>query len=345
MKPKDTAAPKQIKIRGPQKFSGLQPARTAWSAYGIAIAAFILIAAALSGEPYYMGLAAIGFMWAGLASAWNIIGGFGGQFSLAHSVFFGAGAYSVALLKVNFGVSPFVGMLVGVVISALIAWALSWALFRLRGPFFAIGTLALSLVALSLVEYFEWTGGVMGVLIPFQDQFITDRNMWAFVFIAFLALCVAVSLAISRSRLGYYLIAVRDDDDAASAAGANPLGVKTIAFVISAMLTSVGGGLFILYLGFLDPPSFMSAISVAAYIPLLALIGGIGTVVGPVIGGLMLPTVQALLRGELAELPPGISEAAMGLILVLAAVYFREGLWGKFMKSIRRFRRDSNRKE
>jgi branched-chain amino acid transport system permease protein len=340
MKLKDPATAKQPKFRGSQRFSGLQPAKTAWSAYGIAVAAFFLFAASLSGEPYYMGLATLGFMWAGLASAWNIIGGFGGQFSLAHSVFFGAGAYSVALLKVNFGLSPFVGMLVGLAISALVACALSWPLFRLRGPFFAIGTLALSLVALSLVEYFDWTGGPLGVLIPFQDQIITDRKMWAFVFLAFLALCVAVSLAISRGRLGYYLIAVRDDDDAASAAGANPLRVKTIAFVISAMLTSVGGGLYVLYLGFLDPPSFMSAIAVGAYIPLLALIGGIGTVVGPVVGGMILPPLQALLRGELAELPPGISEATMGLILVIAAVYFREGLWGKFMKLIRRFRRD-----
>lgn len=317
----------------------LRSARSAWSTYAIAISAFAVIAALLLQQPYYLGLATLGFMWAGLASAWNIIGGYGGQFSLAHSVFFAAGAYSVALTQVNFAWTPWAGIALGALISAGIAAALSWPLFRLRGPFFAIGTLALSLVALALVEYFPWTGGTRGVLIPYSMQPISNRSMWSFIFLAFLALCVAVAMLVSRSRLGYYLIAVRDDDAAASAAGANPLGVKTTAFVISAMLTSVGGALYVMFLGFLDPPSFLSAVQVGAYIPLLALIGGIGTIVGPVIGGMLMPQLQTLLRGALADLPAGISEAIMGLILVLAALFFREGIWGKFVELSRRLRR------
>lgn len=317
----------------------LRSARSAWTAYALALVGFGVIAALLLQQPYFLGIAMLGFMWAGLATAWNIVGGYGGQFSLAHSVFFATGAYAVALTQVNFAWSPIAGILLGVLVAAAIAAVLSWPLFRLRGPFFAIGTLALSLVALALVEYFPWTGGTRGVLIPYAMQPITDRSTWAFIFLGFLAICLAVALAVSRSRLGYYLIAVRDDHDAASAAGASPLGVKTTAFIISAMLTSLGGSLYVMFLGFLDPPSFLSAIQVGAYIPLLALIGGIGTIVGPILGGLLMPLLQTVMRGALADLPAGLSEAIMGLILVLAALFFREGIWGKIVQLYRRVRR------
>jgi len=300
--------------------------------------ALALVLLALTADPYFLSLATAGLLFAGLASAWNIIGGFGGQFSLAHSVFFGCGAYSVALLQTKQGWSPWVALLVGMTVSAVVAVALAWPLFRLRGPFFAIGTLALGEVALALADYFEWTGGSRGVLIPFADQAISDPRVWAFVFLAFLAVCVAVSLAVIRSRLGYYLVAVRDDHDAASASGANPLMVKTVAFAISAALTGLGGGLFVMYLGFLDPPSFLSAVQVGAFIPLLALIGGIGTVVGPVLGGLLLQPLETYLRGSFAGLQAGLSQAIVGALLVLAALYFREGIWGKAVHLVRRFR-------
>lgn len=312
--------------------SSIRSARSVWMFYVGAIIVLALAIVLLRPEPYFQGLLSVGILFSSLAVAWNIIGGFGGQFSLANSVFFGIGAYSAALLQVNFGISPFIGILVGIVISVIVAAALSWPLFRLRGPYFAIGTLALSLVALALAEYLDWTGGSLGVLIPFADQVIKDRQLWPFIFLAFLALSLAVSIIVARGRLGYYLVAVKDDHDAASAAGASPLRVKTSAFVISAFLTSIGGSLYVMYLGFLDPPSFLSPIAIGAYIPLLALIGGIGTIVGPVLGGLILPPLQSFIRGELTFLPAGVTEAFIGLILVLAALFFREGIWGKIVK-------------
>ncbi len=322
--------------KNPVTASRIRSAKSAWTNYVLGLIALVLLLFALSSQPYYQGLLSIGIMFAGLAVAWNIIGGFGGQFSLANSVFFGVGAYSVALMQVNLGWHPIWGMLLGIALSVAIAAALSWPLFRLRGPYFAIGTLALALVALALATYFDWTGGALGVRIPNSERLITDYQVWAFVFLAFLALCIAVALFIARGKLGYYLVAVRDNHDAASAVGASPLKVKATGFVISAILTSIGGGLYVMYLGFLDPPSFLGVVQVAAYIPLLALIGGIGTVVGPVIGGLILPPFRALLRGELASLPPGITEAVLGLVLVLAALYFREGIWGRIVQLYRK---------
>jgi len=307
----------------------LKPAWLSWGGFVVGMAVLAVITLLVSQDPYYRTLATAGLLFAGLAVAWNILGGYAGQFSLAHAVFFAIGAYSVSLLMVDQGWPWYIGLVIGIGISVVLAALVSWPLFRLRGPFFAIGTLALSEVAFALAYFFEWTGGTQGVQIPFLDRPITDQNVWVAIFFGFLAFCLAVSLGVIRSRLGYYLVAVRDDEDAASASGANPLMVKTIAFMISAALTALGGGLFVLYVGFLDPPSFLSALEVGAYIPLLALIGGVGTVVGPMIGAFLMNPGEAYLRGQLAGGTPGVSRLIVGLILIAVALYFREGIWGK----------------
>ena len=321
----------------PRRLNTLKPAWLAWGGYAVGLVVLALVTLVVAQDPYYRTLATGALLFAGLAVAWNILGGYGGQFSLGHSVFFAIGAYSVSLLKVDHGWPWYLGLLVGVLLSVVLAALVSWPLFRLRGPFFAIGTLALSEVVLALAYFFDWTGGTHGVQIPFKERPITNQAVWVAIFFGYLAFCLAVSLWVIRSRLGYYLVATRDDEDAASASGANPLLVKTMAFMISAGLTALGGGFFVLYVGFLDPPSFLSALEVGAYIPLLALIGGIGTLVGPMLGAFLLQPGEAYLRGQLAGGTPGVSRLIVGLILVLFALYFREGIWGKVTQLTGRF--------
>lgn len=315
----------------------LKPAWLSWGGFAVGMSLLALLTFVIAQDPYYRTLATSALLFAGLAVAWNILGGYGGQFSLGHAVFFAIGAYSVSLLLVKKGWPWYVGLVVGVVLCVVLAAVVSWPLFRLRGPFFSIGTLALSEVALALAYFFDFTGGTQGVHIPFKSRPITDQGVWVAVFFGFLAFCLAVSLWVIRSRLGYYLVATRDDEDAASASGANPLLVKTLAFMISGGLTGLGGGLFVLYVGFLDPPSFLSALEVGAYIPLLALIGGIGTLVGPMLGGLVMQPGEAYLRGQLAGGTPGVSRLVVGVILVVVALYFREGVWGKLSQLFSRF--------
>jgi branched-chain amino acid transport system permease protein len=318
------------------RLNTLKPAWQSWGGFAIGMVVLAVITVLVGQDPYYRTLATAALLFAGLAVAWNILGGYAGQFSLAHAVFFAIGAYSVSLLLVNHGIPWYVGLVIGIAICALLAALVSWPLFRLRGPFFAIGTLALSEVAFALAYYFEWTGGTQGVQIPFLERPITNQDAWVAIFFGFLAFCLAVSLGVIRSRLGYYLVAVRDDEDAASASGANPLLVKTIAFMISAALTGLGGGLFVLYVGFLDPPSFLSALEVGAYIPLLALIGGVGTLVGPMLGAFLMQPGEAYLRGQLAGGTPGVSRIVVGVILIAVALYFREGIWGKLAPLVSR---------
>lgn len=323
------------------RLNTLKPGWQSWGGFLVGMAVLALITLLIAQDPYYRTLATTALLFAGLAVAWNILGGYAGQFSLAHAVFFAIGAYSVSLLLVKHGWPWYFGLVIGVVLSAVLACLLSWPLFRLRGPFFSIGTLALSAVALALVNFFDWTGGTQGVQIPFKQVPITDANTWVMIFFVFLALCLAVSLWVIRSRLGYYLVATRDDEGAASASGASPLFVKTVAFMISAALTGLGGGLFVLYVGFLDPPTFLSTLEIGAYIPLLALIGGIGTLIGPVIGAFLLQPGEAYLQGELAGGTPGVSQLVVGVVLVVFALYFRDGIWGKLSELSRRF--DLNR--
>lgn len=308
--------------------STLKSPLQSWGGFTIGMAILGIASWIASGDGYYNSLANAGCLFGGLAVAWNILGGYCGQFSFGHAVFLGIGAYSVAITKTdhNWGTIP--GIILGVIISILVALSISWPLFRLRGSFFAIGTLAFSEVALSLSLYFSWTHGAMGIQIPFNKLPIVDPKMWLLVFFGFLVFAMATSLFIIRGRLGYYMIAVRDDEATAAASGINPLRIKTIAFAISAALTSLGGSLYVLYLGNLDPRSFLSTLEVGSFIPLLALIGGLGTLVGPLIGAFFLEPGQTYLRGQFAGSLAGISQGTVGLVLILGALYFRQGIWG-----------------
>jgi branched-chain amino acid transport system permease protein len=312
-----------------------------WGGFVVGMLILGIISKLISADGYYNSLANAGFLFGGLATAWNILGGYCGQFSFGHAVFVGIGAYSVALTKTdhNWGTIP--GIILGIMISIAVAMAISWPLFRLRGSFFAIGTLAFSEVALSLAMYFTWTHGALGVQIPFERLPIVDQKVWLLVFFVYLVFCMGTSLFLIRGRIGYYMISVRDDEATAAASGINPLTIKTIAFAISAALTSLGGSLYVLYLGNLDPRAFLSTLEIGAFIPLLALIGGLGTVVGPLLGALFLEPGQTYLRGQFAGSLAGISQGTVGIILILAALYFRHGFWGAIQGLARRLQRIS----
>lgn len=323
---------------GPLRTAELASTRSTLLKFGIGFGLLALLTLAFSGDEYWLGLITMGLLFAGLASAWNIIGGFGGQFSLGHGVFFAIGAYAVVLLQVNHGWSPWLALVLGALLSIAVAALLAWPIFRLRGHFLAIGTLALSQVALSLANYFEWTGGPQGVRIPFADSAISDTAVWPWVMFLFVLVTAGIALAISRSRLGYYLVAVRENEDAADAAGANPLTVKLLGLVISAGLTAVGGALFAMYVAFVDPPSVLAIADIGARFPLLALIGGLGTIAGPVIGAMIVQPGEMYLRGELSSAPPGISLIIVGALFVLGARFFPHGIWGALTTLTRRLR-------
>lgn len=302
----------------------------------IAILALGLLTFALSGSSFYLNILATTFLFAGLASAWNIIGGLGGQFSLGHSVFFAIGAYTTATLYLSYGVSPWFALVPAMALAALVSVAVSWPVFRLRGPFFAIATMALTEVALALAMYFtSITGGATGISIPFRlgfgNMIFRDRMSYALLMLGFLVVVLVVLSTIKHSRLGYCLQAVRDNEDTAEAAGIGVLRTKLVGMAISAGLTAAGGALFLMLVRVADPPSLFSLFDVGVKIALIALIGGIGTVYGPLLGALLIVPLESYLRAELGGMVPGSHLIALGVILVLTALYLRRGIMGAIL--------------
>ncbi len=261
---------------------------------------------ALASNAYLLNILITTFLFAGLASAWNVIGGFGGQFSLGHGVFFAAGAYTVAQL---------------------------WPTFRLRGPFFAIATMAINEVGLVVVNTLDGlTGGPQGLMVPFRPSLgamiFVERWKYAVLLLGFMAVAVVVSALVRHGRLSHYLLAVRANEDAARAAGVNVVRTKLSGMALSAALTSVGGGLFAMYVRVLDPPALFALPDVGVKFALIALIGGIGTVLGPVFGALAIVPLEGALRAVLSDAVLGGHLIVLGAVLVLAARFFRRGIVG-----------------
>lgn len=272
--------------------------------------------------------------YAALASAWNIVGGFAGQLSLGHAVFYGTGAYVSTLLLLHLGMSPWLGMLVGAVVSTVLAGVISWPCFRLRGPFFALATIAvLEVVRLLVINQHDLTGGAAGLAVPLKlgAEWMLFRARWPYLLIAFgfLAITLLVSWKIKHSRLGYYLIAVREREDAAQAVGVNAVKVKLIAVALSAALTSLIGSFHAMYLTFIEPGAMFS-LELSIQIAMFALIGGLGTLSGPLIGTLIVLPLAELARGWLGDAGSGVHGLVYGLVLVAFVLTIPQGLVGRF---------------
>ena len=294
-------------------------------------------------DAHWLNIIAFTYLMGGLAASWNIIGGFGGQFSLGHGVFFGIGAYLSARLYVAYDLSPWLTIIPCALFAALVAVLISWPTFRLRGPFFAIATLAFNEVAFVIANHFEsLTGGPRGIMIPFKAGFanMIFRDRWQYAVLMFVFLCIVIGITVvlRRSRLGYYLLAVREDEDAARASGINVLSVKLQGMALSAGLTAVGGTIFAMYLRFIDPPTIFNLQEVGVKFALLSLIGGVGTVAGPLLGAALIIPFENFLRAELANALPGMNLAILGLLMVLAALFMKRGVVGALRDLYQRLR-------
>lgn len=301
----------------------------------IAVVAIVLLAVTwfLSDQPFYMNILSYTFLFAALATSWNIIGGYGGQFSLAHGVYFAIGAYVGATLYINFGLSPWIALIPAALVAAIVSVLICWPLFRLKGKFFGIATLAVSEIAFVLANYFDaFTGGPRGLSLPFKaglsNMIFTNRFSYAFLMLGLLVFCLVVSGFVYRTRLGYYLQAVRDDQDAAQASGINVLRVKMTGMALSAALTAMGGVVFAMYLRFIDPPTLLSLPDIGVRFLLISLIGGVGTVFGPLVGALLIVPVEFYLRATIGGAVPGGHLVVLGTVLILCSLFLKRGILG-----------------
>jgi branched-chain amino acid transport system permease protein len=306
----------------------------------LALLALLAVPFALQ-SPFAFHLAVLVCIFGALATAWNIVGGFAGQLSLGHAVFYGIGSYAATLLVIDFGITPWLGMFAGAAISAAAAIVIAYPTLRLRGPFFALATIAfLEVCRLLTVHEESWTGGSAGLNVPLNIglQWLVFREKWAYLLIAFGFLLVTLWAAwlIRRSRFGFYLIAVREREDAARAVGVNAVKVKIGAAVISAVLTSMIGSFHAMYLTFIDPSAAFS-LELSVQIAMFALIGGLGSVAGPLAGTVLVLPIAELARGWLSSFGSGTHGFVYGVVLVLVVLFIPRGLVGHLGAYVLRF--------
>ncbi len=276
-----------------------------------------------------------------LSTAWNIVGGYAGQLSLGHAVFYGIGSYAATLLVINFGISPWIGMFLGAAISAVVAVMIAYPTFRLRGPFFALATIAvLEVVKLLVVHQSDWTGGAAGLSVPLNIglKWMIFREKWAYLLLAFGMLLITLWAAwkIRHSRLGFYLVAVREREFAAPAVGIDTVRVKLWAAVISAVLTSMVGSFHAMYLTFIEPGAAFS-LELSIQVAMFALIGGLGSVAGPLAGTVLVVPVAELVRGWLGSFGSGMHGFIYGIILVVVVLTMPRGIVGQFGERVKKW--------
>jgi branched-chain amino acid transport system permease protein len=271
------------------------------------------------------------FTSAALGLAWNIIGGYGGQLSLGHAAFYGIGAYTSTLLFLHLGVTPWLGMIAGGLLAVIASLVLGIPCFRLRGTYFTLATIAFAEVLRILVVYFkEFTGGSIGIVLKFNAGFLNlmfkNREPFAYVALGFMALTYYLSVWIENSRLGYYLTALKENEDGARALGINTYRCKLIALMISAFLTALIGSFFAQYLTFIEPESeFSLGLSIA--LTLSVMIGGIGTALGPIIGAFIITPLQELLRVYISGEYQGLQNIIYGIVLVVVVICIPQGVY------------------
>lgn len=289
-------------------------------------------------------------LFAFIGVAWNLIGGYAKQLSLGHAAYFGLGAYTSTILQIDFGVSPWIGMLAGGVVAMLASLPIGALCFRLRGPYFAIATIATAQVLmLFFLKFRDFAWGAEGTTIPnlgsapLMMQFETKAPYY-YIALGLLAIGLAITYRIERSWMGYYLVAIGEDEDAAEAIGVNAPKVKRDIYMISAFLTALAGTFYVQYIYFIDPnTAFSFSISVEA--ALVSIVGGVGTLWGPVLGTVLLEATSALLQSWLGSGVGGIQLTVYSLILIAVILWRPTGLLGVLTETYRRIVRANPAKE
>ncbi len=282
---------------------------------------------------YFLHIVIMTILFAALGCAWNVVGGYAGQLSLGHAAFFGIGAYIPTLLQVHWKVSPWLGILAGGAVAAVAAVVLGWVTLRLQGPYFAIATIAFAeVLRLTALQLREVTGGAVGLTIPYLGhrplylQF-EEKVYYYYVIAAVLLVVVEMVRRMAVSRFGYYLLAIGQNEMVAETVGVPTVATKVKALVLSAVMTAVCGTFYAQYIYFIDPFSVFG-LGLSVEVALVAIVGGLRTVWGPVLGAMVLRPLAELTQGLLGATYAGVQFIVYGGVLIVVILMRPEGLIG-----------------
>ena len=296
----------------------------------IFVASLLLIVAPFRLPNYITSLILITLFYALLGEAWNIVGGFAGQLSLGNTVFLGIGAYVAMLLFLDYRTPTILGMLIGAAISAGVAVGFGILTIRLRGNFFAMATLGLTEVTLLLVVNLpNITGGPAGLAIlpandPINLQFLSIYGYY-YLILGLLALTLGVTIVLLRSTHGHNLVAIGNDEVLAESIGINTTREKVLAFVISAVITSLAGSIYVFYESFITPDTLFAP-TLALQIVLMPVIGGMGTLLGPIVGAAVFIPVQNLTISYVGTSAGSLDLVVYAVILIVVVLFAPNGL-------------------
>jgi branched-chain amino acid transport system permease protein len=297
-----------------------------------ALLIFFIVLPAFIESRFWLGFWTTTLFFALLGQSWNILGGYGGQVSFGHAVFFGTGAYVSAVLQVRFGLDAWTSAAIAVAAGAVVGAFIGALSFRygLRGSYFALVTLAFAEVFRVLVNAWDFSGSGFGMLVPMKPgaanlQF-ADRTWFYYAILVLVVVAYAITWRVERSRFGAYLLAIRENEDAARALGINAFRIKLAAITLSGAMAAVAGVFYIQYYLFVDSHvGYGPAMSVNAL--LAPLIGGAGTVLGPLIGAIALGSLAELTSLLLGK-EPGVNLLAFGVLLLVILRFLPNGLMG-----------------
>jgi branched-chain amino acid transport system permease protein len=306
----------------------------AGAGYGVAAVA-LAVALALPlvvTNPSSLNLAILALMAAQIGVSWNIVGGYAGQVSLGHAAFYGLGAYTSTLLLVKFGINPWLGMFTGGVVAAVLSVGFGWSCFRLRGHYFAMATIAVAELVQIFFTNWEYAGAAVGLNLPMAREGWAWMNFatklpYYWLALGLLVLTLLVNFAIERSFLGYYFRAIKDEPDAARSIGIDIARYKQVALAVSAFFTAMGGSFYAQKELYIDPGSVLST-TLSIKMALVSILGGVGTLSGPVLGAVVLTLIEELTRSGFGGTGSGIDTILYAALIVVIAVFYPSGVVG-----------------
>jgi branched-chain amino acid transport system permease protein len=303
-----------------------------WPGLIIVLFALAVIPGAI-GNAFHAHVLVLILLYASMAQSWNILGGYCGQISFGHSVFFGIGAYGAGMAMVTYHSTPWLGTLAGALIASAVSVLVSWPCFKLRGHYFAIATFAIVEIFGRLFLVWDWVGGALGLDYPIIDDsweyflWSSDKTGYYTGAVCLFVLVFGTVRFIEKRRFGYYMRAVREGQETAEALGVNSTGVKLSAMAVSAFLAAVCGAFFAQYNYRVDPPMTLS-LDMSMKFVLITILGGMGTFWGPLLGAAVLIPLQEYTRTYLSHFGAGVDQMIYGILIMFMMIRQPKGIMG-----------------
>lgn len=304
-------------------------------ALSIIILALLAAAPLVIDSSYYLGIIILAVLYAFVGMSWNIIAGFAGQMLIAHITFVAVGAYTTIVLNNTFNISPWIGIPAAGVVSALLGAFVAFVTLRygLKADYFALFSIALMVAFKTLFLKWDFVGAAIGMGLrlnnpSFSKMIFDNKEPYLYIALALALIGMLVQFFVYRSKMGKYFVAIREDEDAAAALGVNTSRYKTLALLIGSAMAGIGGGFYVMYVTFVEPPQVFDLGLNVEFVLAGPIIGGLGSLIGPLVGALVNKPLAELIRGFLSVGRSGSSLIVYGSFLILAILFMPRGIVG-----------------